>query len=114
MEYDENQDIIIDLKWKNEQFQKDPPQQSQIFYFALTTCAYCKKGMNWLKEKQINYKWLNLDEYPIEEKQAIKNWVKKKFKLSSDMGLPFVIFRSKSGEYHSNGYDPEYWKAKIR
>ncbi len=114
MSIDIAQDILSELNWKVENWEKSSSQKSEIYYFSLTTCVYCKKGINWLNDRNIAFKWLYLDDYSQEEKQKIKHWVQKKYNLSSRMASPFVIFRNEERDFISNGYDPEYWKAKAR
>ena len=113
MEFDKNSDIIPDLNWNivNEENQKT--QKVRIYYFSLTTCSYCKKGIKWLNEKGLTYSWLYIDKINLETKQAIKKWVQKKYNLSSRMGSPFVIFRTSEKDFISNGFDPDYWGSKA-
>lgn len=111
----ENMEILKDLPWTLEISQKNEKgsQKSEIYYFSLTTCMYCKKGLQWLRERDVSFKWLYLDRLEPDLKKQIKTWVQEHFKLKTRMASPFVIFKTKSGEYYSNGFDPEYWKSKI-
>ena len=114
MEVNHGNDILPSLNWKIENREKKSSQKSAIYYFSLTTCVYCKKGINWLKEREVFFKWLYLDDFPLEKRQEIKIWIQKKYNLKTRMASPFVIFRRDDKDYISNGYDPEYWKAKAR
>ena len=114
MEVNHGNDILPSLNWKIENPEKKTPQKSEIYYFSLTTCVCCKKGINWLKEREVFFKWLYLDDFPLEKRQEIKMWIQKKYNLKTRMASPFVIFRRDGKDYISNGYDPEYWKAKAR
>lgn len=114
MEYDITTDILPGLSWTTENASRQTTQKSKIFYFALTTCAYCKKGFAWLRERGSAFHWMYLDLLPQDQKTAIKAWVKQKYHLKSEMGLPFVIFRIEGNDFISGGFDPEYWAAKAR
>ncbi|MHA1672521.1 MAG: glutaredoxin family protein [Promethearchaeota archaeon] len=114
MEFKLETDILPTLDWIIENENHQDLQKTEIFYFSLTTCAYCKKGKHWLKDKDVTFKWLNIDHLDLEIKAAIKKWVQKRYGLRSRMASPFVVFRIESQDFISNGYDPEYWKAKIR
>jgi glutaredoxin len=106
--------VIQILDWNEVINQEASKQKVEIYYFSLTTCAYCRKGMKLLNAHKMNYKWIYLDELPQEKKQEIKKWVQNKYQLKSRMASPFVIFKMNNKEFISNGYDPEYWKTKFR
>ena len=110
--YAVDRDILPELPWIHETGAPGRTQKTQIFYFALTTCAYCKRGLSWLQERGVTFSWLYLDSLPLEKKGPIKEWVKKKY--TTNFGTPFIIFRSEGKDYASEGFDPDYWKAKIR
>ncbi|MCF2138862.1 MAG: glutaredoxin [Candidatus Lokiarchaeota archaeon] len=114
MEYKITNDIIPGLPWTLEQSTKNINHKTEIFYFSLTTCAHCRKGLNWLRNHGVKFKWLYLDKLDPEEKKKIKNWIQDHYKLRTRMGSPFVIFRTQNQDFISNGFDPEYWKTKIR
>ena len=114
MEFKLDTDILPTLDWTIENGNHPDLQKTEIFYFSLTTCAYCKKGIQWLNDKDVSFKWLYLDLLDIEMKSAIKTWVQKKYNLRSRMASPFVVFRIDAQDFISNGYDPEYWKAKVK
>lgn len=114
MDVDINTDLLRDLPWKKVNWEKDNHQKNDVFYFSLTTCVYCKKGIEWLTNRNVAFKWLYLDELEQEKRQLIKQWIQKKYNMQSRMASPFVIFRTSEKDYISNGFDPEYWKAKAR
>ncbi len=107
-------DIFLEnLDWtiENKDYLKN--QQVSIYYFSLTTCPYCKRGIKWLLEKNVAFRWLYLDKILLEMKKSIKNWIQEKYNLPTRMGTPFVIFRKNQNDFISNGYDPSYWASKI-
>ncbi len=107
-------DINLELlDWTIENENKLKDQQVIIYYFSLTTCPHCKRGIKWLLERNISFKWLYLDKLPSEMKNSLKNWIQDNYNLSTRMGTPFVIFRKNQKEFISNGYDPSYWASKI-
>ncbi|MHA1475590.1 MAG: glutaredoxin domain-containing protein [Promethearchaeota archaeon] len=108
-------DIKLELlNWTIENEDKLKDQQVIIYYFSLTTCPHCKRGVKWLLERDVSFKWLYLDKLPLEMKNSVKNWIQEKYKLKTRMGTPFVIFKNNRGDFISNGYDPSYWASKIQ
>jgi glutaredoxin-like protein NrdH len=114
MPEDPQTDKLLTLDWNYVNSDRQTDQKVKIFYFSLTTCVYCKKGIQFLNDRGIAYRWLYLDRLDLELKKEIKDWVQKTYKLTSRMASPFVIFRLGEEEYYSNGYDPDYWKSKLR
>jgi len=107
-------DIDLELlDWNIENEDKLKDQQVIIYYFSLTTCPHCKRGIKWLLERKIGFKWLYLDKLQLEMKNSVKNWIQDKYKLPTRMGTPFVIFRKNHTDFISNGYDPSYWASKV-
>lgn len=113
MSPDIEQDILPNLDWNVEEAQNQANKTTEIYYFSLTTCAYCKKGIQWLKAHNARFNWLYLDKIEMTQKKEIKEWVQKKYNLKTRMASPFVIFRTPKQDFISNGFDPEYWKSKI-
>jgi len=107
-------DINLELlNWTIENEDKLEDQKVIIYYFSLTTCPHCKRGIKWLLERKVGFRWLHLDKLPLEMKNSIKKWIQEKYNLPTRMGTPFVIFRKNQKDFISNGYDPSYWASKI-
>jgi glutaredoxin len=112
LKLDYSKDILLQLPWKVENAANQGKQKVTIFYFALTTCVYCKKGIAWMQEKKATFNWLHLDELEMDTRQQIKEWLKKKY--NTPPAFPFVIFRNPDKDYVSSGFDPDYWVSKVR
>ena len=89
-------------------------EKATIYYFSLTTCSHCKRGLKWMRDRGVAFRWLEIDLLDLEKKNAIKKWVQKRYNTKSRMASPFVIFRFPDRDFISNGFDPDYWKAKAR
>lgn len=107
-------DILQSLKWKSVEFEGKSNQKTDIYYFSLSTCVYCKRGIQWMKDRKCTFRWLYLDDYSLEKRQEIKDWIQTHYHLKSRMASPFVIFRQNGQDFISNGYDPDYWKSKVK
>jgi glutaredoxin len=111
MELDYTQDLIPQLEWHYEEISVDNNQKSTIYLIGLSTCAYCKRGKAWLKERGLNYSWLFLDKIDIDERQRIKTTLSQIY--NTKFNFPFIIFRLPDQDFVSSGFDPDYWKSKI-
>ncbi|UYP46591.1 hypothetical protein NEF87_002876 [Candidatus Lokiarchaeum ossiferum] len=114
MEYDLTRDILPELPWEKKKNEQKTQQRVEIFYFSLTTCVYCKKGISFLQDNKFNFNLMYLDKLDLVQKKAIKTYIQSKYKLNTRMASPFVIFRLDGDDFISNGYDPDYWKSKLR
>jgi glutaredoxin len=63
--------------------------RGDIVVFALSTCAFCKKALKFLKENSITFSYVYVDEYEPERKSEIKLNLKEKY--NKDIGFPFLI-----------------------
>lgn len=63
--------------------------KGEIIIFALSTCAFCKKALKFLRENSITFSYVYVDEYDHDKKSEIKNNLKEKY--SKDVGFPFLI-----------------------
>lgn len=61
----------------------------ELVIFALSTCAFCKRAMNHLKNKEIPYKYIYLDEMEVSKKEEIKAELRRQFKKS--LIFPFLV-----------------------
>ena len=114
MEFEISKDALSELQWTYENNNLQTDQKATIYYFSLTTCSHCKRGLQWMHDRKVAFRWLELDLLDMEKKKAIKKWVQKRYNMKTRMASPFVIFRFPDRDFISNGYDPDYWKAKAR
>ncbi len=114
MEFEISYDALSELQWTYEKKNLQVDQKATIYYFSLTTCSHCKRGLKWMRDRGVAFRWLEIDLLGLEKKNAIKKWVQKRYNMKSRMASPFVIFRFPDRDFISNGFDPDYWKAKAR
>ncbi len=64
-------------------------KKGEIIIFALSTCAFCRKALKFLRENSISFSYVYVDEFEHDKKTKIKNELKEKYK--KDIGFPFLI-----------------------
>lgn len=78
-----------------------------VFIYALSTCGWCKKTKQFLKDNGIEYEYLDVDTATSEERRAaIKNLRDKK----APLGFPVTIV---DDEAVISGYDPGALKEAL-
>ena len=63
--------------------------KNDIKLFALSTCGFCRRGMNYLRDQSIEFNYVYVDKIPFEQKQELKEMLKKKFEKR--VAFPFVV-----------------------
>jgi len=64
-------------------------KKGEIIVYALSTCAFCKKALKFLRENSISFSYVYVDEFDHDKKNQIKHELKEKYK--KDIGFPFLI-----------------------
>jgi glutaredoxin len=78
-----------------------------VFIYALSTCGWCKKTKQFLRDNGIEYEYLDVDTATSEERRgAIKQLQERKV----PMGFPVTIV---DDETVISGYDPEALKGAL-
>lgn len=60
-----------------------------IVIYALSTCGFCKRALAFLDEKSIAYRFIHLDQLPLETKTEIKKILRERFK--ENPAFPFAV-----------------------
>lgn len=63
--------------------------KGEITIYALSTCAFCRRALKFLKENSISFSYVYIDEFDFEKKSKIKNELREKYK--KDIGFPFLV-----------------------
>ncbi|HPJ35058.1 MAG TPA: glutaredoxin family protein [Spirochaetota bacterium] len=61
----------------------------EVKVYALSTCAFCKKALKFLRENSINFMYIYVDDMEHDDKQALKKKLKERYK--KDVGFPFMV-----------------------
>ncbi len=60
-----------------------------ITILTLSTCMWCKKCKAWLKDHDVQYKYVDLDQIDFKEKSKIIDYLKETFQ--SRVSYPYMI-----------------------
>jgi glutaredoxin len=73
----------------------------KVFLYTLSTCGWCKKTKELLKEKGVAYEYLDVDALKAEER---KTAIEDLHKRNAPLGFPVIIIDDKE---LISGYQPE-------
>lgn len=69
--------------------EKGSGNKGRIVVYALSTCAFCKKALKFLRENSVSFSYVYVDEINPEIKSKIKGDLKTRYK--KEIGFPFLI-----------------------
>jgi glutaredoxin-like protein NrdH len=76
-------------------------KEHKVFLYTLSTCGWCKKTKELLKEKSIAYEYIDVDTLRAEERKAA---IEDLHKRNAPLGFPVTIIDDKE---LISGYQPE-------
>lgn len=71
-----------------------------VTIFTLSTCMWCRKCKRFLNEKNVKYKYIDVDKIPYKDKAEILDYLRAKYEAR--VSYPFLICDAG----HVVGYDP--------
>lgn len=78
----------------------------EIRVFALSTCAFCKKALKYLRDNSIKFMYIYVDDLEPGNKQELKDKLKETYK--QDVGFPFMII---NGDQVIVGFKEDEYKT---
>ena len=76
-------------------------KEHKVFLYALSTCGWCKKTKELLREKGVAYEYLDVDVLKAEERKAAIEDLQKR---NAPLGFPIIII---DDNQLISGYQPE-------
>ena len=65
----------------------------KIFLYALSTCVWCKRTKKFLKDNDLAFEYIDVDQSPLEEVRKIKKYL---FDLKGKISYPTIIVDNKT------------------
>ena len=79
----------------------------KVFLYTLSTCGWCKKTKQYLKDNDIHYEYLDVDKCTREERERAIDDIKKR---QAPLGFPVAII---DDEIIISGYKVEKYKEVL-
>ena len=80
----------------------------KLTVYALSTCAFCKRAMDFLKEQGLSYRYVYLDQLDFDLKREVKQELKTKFE-----NLPVFPVLVIDDEEAMSGFTKEKWSERL-
>ena len=78
-----------------------------VFLFALSTCGWCKRTKEFLRENDVSFEYIDVDKGTLEEKREIGKLLKEK---GATLGFPVTIV---DDNVVITGFKPEDFKEAL-
>lgn len=80
-----------------------------VSIFTLSTCGWCRKCKAYLKDRDIKYKYIDIDSIEFEEKSKILQYLRENYKPDR-IAYPFLVCDDK----FVVGYDPNKYEELMK
>jgi len=80
----------------------------QLTVYALSTCGFCRNALKFLRENQIQFKFVYMDKIDFDLKQKVKEALEKKY--DKRVVFPYLVIDELSVVV---GYTEEEWKESL-
>ena len=80
-----------------------------VSIYSLSTCMWCKKCKNYLKDRNVKYKYIDLDSLSPNQKSEILKYLREKYKPDR-IAYPFLVCDDK----FVVGYDPNKYEEIMK
>lgn len=81
----------------------------EVSLFTLSTCMWCKKCKTYLKDRNIKYKYIDLDNLSPKQKSEILEYLREEYKPDR-IAYPFLVCDDK----FVVGYDPNKYEEIMK
>lgn len=97
--------MIQDITYTEE---KGNISQNDITVYALSTCGFCKRGLQFLRDNSISFRYVYVDKLDINMKEQIKQALSERF--DTRIGYPFLVIDDSD---YLRGFVKEEWENKL-
>jgi len=98
--------MLDELEFTNEEGEKNP---CDITVYALSTCGFCKRGLAFLRDNNLKFKFIYVDQLAQDLRMRTKKELSDKYK--ERIGFPFVVVDN--GNKILVGFKEVKWKEAF-
>ena len=98
--------MLEELDFTMEDGEKNP---CDITVYALSTCGFCKKGLAFLRNNNLKFKYIYVDQMAQDLRMRTKKEISDRYK--ERIGFPFVVIDN--GDKILVGFKEEKWKETF-
>ena len=85
-----------------------PKKDHGVTLYALSTCAFCRRGVQFLRTHGVAFRYLYVDKLPQETKQALREDLRRRF--SAQLIYPYLVVDQRSAV---GGFYEDRWRSLL-
>ena len=82
--------------------------QHHVVVFALSTCGFCQRALDYLRRRSVDFKFVYVDQLPLEVKTQVKEELKTRYQRS--LVFPFLVI---DDSVSLTGFTQERWEEAL-
>jgi len=83
--------------------------QREIIIFTLSTCMWCKKCKRWLNERNIKYRYIDMDQIQYSQKSEILGYLQRNYQQR--ISYPYMVCDKRDIVV---GYNPDKYEEIMK
>ncbi|MCF7928460.1 MAG: glutaredoxin family protein [Spirochaetales bacterium] len=83
-------------------------EAKRVTVYALSTCGFCKRGLNFLRDRDIPFRYIYINHMDLDEKAELKEQLRKRY--NTRLVFPFVVI---DDEDTLVGYAMSSWEERF-
>lgn len=83
--------------------------QRNVTIFTLSTCMWCKKCKRWLKDHDVEYRYVDVDKIQYSQKSEIIDYLREKY--DNRISYPYMVLDG--GDKTVVGYSPNKYEKAL-
>ena len=85
--------------------ERDPVE---VTLYALSTCGFCRKALEFLQKYSIKFKYIHVDDLPVDVKKELR--VDLMLKTGRNVNYPLMVI---NGDKYIFGFREDEWKELL-
>jgi len=82
--------------------------KNDLTVYALSTCAFCRRALKFLKDNSIKFKYVYFDDLDNDTQDKLEEELEKEF--NKRLSFPFLVINCKKAIV---GFDREEWEREL-
>lgn len=83
-------------------------KQHSVVVYALSTCGFCKRALGFLKNNDVDFQYVYVDNLPADVKTSVKQELRERYQIR-ELFPTLIVDDSKA----TTGFDPEEWQRQL-
>jgi len=88
--------------------QEGTKRDHSVVVYALSTCGFCRRALGFLKNNDVDFRYVYIDNLPSEVKQTVKQELRERYRIK-ELFPTLILDEDKA----ITGFDREEWQRQL-